>query len=209
MIIVEILFSYLPPPALPAYCWVRLTANTHFNICLSPCCLVSSESSLPFTSPFIQLCRVSLSAVSFKSLALPQAHIYSVCFVTRWSAHCPIEGRGRSSATACVSRAPRSVKPWVTPIVPCLDFIFFCVCRIKTAACPPTETTAAAAWSWLTPSARRRSSSTETKLLPSRDRKKKRDAVGVSSSTPPAVAVYFINVLNIQKRWLYTEHDKH
>lgn len=34
---------------------------------------------------------------------------------------------------------------------------------------PPMETTAAAAWSWLTLSARRPSSSTETKLLPYRD----------------------------------------
>lgn len=40
--------------------------------------------------------------------------------------------------------------------------VCLCVCRITTPVYPLTETTAAAVWSWLTLSARRPSSSTET-----------------------------------------------
>lgn len=53
-----------------------------------------------------------------------------------------------------------------------LNFFYACICRSMTPVYPLMETTAAAVWSWLTLSARRPSSSTETKRLPSRNRKR-------------------------------------
>lgn len=78
-----------------------------------------------------------------------------------------------------------------------------CICRIKTPVYPLMETTAAAAWSWLTLSARRPSSSTETKLLPSRDRKEKRDTLLFYS---PCCLFYKCGKYS---ETLYTVYDKH
>lgn len=62
-------------------------------------------------------------------------------------------------------------------------FLCVCICRSMTPVYPLMETTVAAVWSWLTLSARRPSSLTETKLLPSRD--KKRETLLDSPLLPP------------------------
>lgn len=62
--------------------------------------------------------------------------------------------------------------------------------RIMTPVYPLMETTAAAAWSWLTLSARRPSSSTETKLLPYRDTEG-REAVRILVLLSPCCSCLF------------------
>lgn len=70
--------------------------------------------------------------------------------------------------------------------------VCMCICRSKTPVYPLMETTAAAAWSWLTLSAKRPSSSTEIKLLASRDRKKERNCWILLFYSPCCCCLFYI-----------------